>query len=132
MSTLKWMAKNGLTHMTSSYGSQLFTLTSSGGRVQQAGDEFHPSSSTEESVTRALRGLFDDRFADEMSPVPGTLEIITGHGGVRVGAGRGPIMGEAAKRRQITAIDDVWEWLMGYGEGNASEGLRRLYAERRK
>lgn len=43
--------------------------------------------------------------------------------------GRPPIMDEPGKRRQITATDDVWEWLKAHGDDNASEGLRRLYTK---
>lgn len=46
------------------------------------------------------------------------------------GGGRPPILGETAKRRQLAATDAVWEWLRGYGDGNVSEALRRLWTEK--
>lgn len=46
------------------------------------------------------------------------------------GGGRPPILNETAKRRQVIATDEVWEWLKSYGDGNASEGLRRLWGEK--
>lgn len=48
------------------------------------------------------------------------------------GAGRPTILGKPAKRRQLTATDEVWEWLRRHGDGNVSEGLRRLWAEKTK
>ena len=44
--------------------------------------------------------------------------------------GRPPLAGETQGRHNITCSAEVWAWLQSYGDGNASEGLRRLHREK--
>lgn len=48
------------------------------------------------------------------------------HGGKRKGAGRPPLGDEATVPKRLTAPPSYWERLKRIGEGNMSEGLRKL------
>jgi len=51
------------------------------------------------------------------------------HGGSREGAGRPPLTeGKPKKKRFPMATDEIWEYVIRLGKGNASKGIEILVA----